>query len=259
VQAVEWAEDLGMIAGVRSPANWLMEANRIDRLAAVGVDYLLVPWAVDPSLHARWFGESNFSGLADGICRAQELEVTPVIEIPLVEASVDALDEHWSRLAEWQISHVEVYALARWDPDEVPKSGRGHVDADSVTPLDAPRLRQLAAWIEEAADDLAFQVTWLPAVGVTTQDSVAEHVCRGPRAGGDVTIRVLPNGDVLPPRGASRPAGNLLTDSWQQIWGSSVFCRFRDRVEANTRCEQCPGLAICAADCPADPRGWSHE
>ena len=90
-------------------------------------------------------------------------------------------------------------------------------------------------------------------------ESPADQVRRGPRAGGDVTIRVLPGGDVLPPRGGSEPAGNLLNDSWDEIWGSPVFRRFRQRVEANTKCPQCPGLAICAGDCPADPGGWSHD
>ena len=259
VQAVEWAEDLGMIAGVRSPASWLMEADRMNRLAAVGVDYLLAPWAVDPELHARWFGASDLSSLAEMIRDAQELEVTPVVEIPLVESSVDGLDEHWIRLTEWRVSHVEVYALARLDSYSVPDSGRGNGEPAADAPLDAPRLRQLATWIEEAADDRAFQVTWLPPVGVTMSDNVAALVRRGPRAGGDVAIRVLPNGDVLPPRGPRQHAGNLLSDSWEQIWSSDAFCRFRERVEANTRCEQCPGLAICTPDCPADPRGWSHE
>ncbi len=258
VQAVEWAEDLGMIAGVRSPANWLMDSDRAKQVAAVGVDYLLAPWAVDPELHRRWFGESDDSDLAGLIRHSHELEVTPVVEIPLVEASIDGLYEHWTKLAQWRIGHVEVYALARLDSDGVAEA-RGSDEADSEAPLQATRLRQLAAWVEESADDHAFQVTWLPPVGVTATETVDDQVRRGPRAGGDVTIRVLPNGDVLPPRGASQTAGNLLSESWEQIWSSSVFRRFRERVEANTRCDQCPGMVICAADCPADPRGWSHE
>jgi radical SAM protein with 4Fe4S-binding SPASM domain len=258
VQAVEWAEDLGMIAGVRSPAKWLMESDRAKQLAAVGVDYLLAPWAVDPELHRRWFGESDDSDLAGLMRHSRELEVTPVVEIPLVEASIDGLYEHWTKLDEWRIGHVEVYALARLDSRNVAEA-RGRDEAVSDAPLDAARLRQLAAWVEESADEHAFQVTWLPPVGVTSDETVEDRVRLGPRAGGDVTIRVLPNGDVLPPRGARRTAGNLLSQTWEQIWGSSVFRRFRERVEANTRCEECPGMVICAADCPADPRGWSHE
>jgi hypothetical protein len=29
-------------------------------------------------------------------------------------------------------------------------------------------------------------------------------------------------------------------------------------VESDTHCGQCPGLAICAADCPRAPAGWAE-
>ena len=186
--------------------------------------------------------------------------MTPVVEIPLVADSIEALDEQWSEFAGWQVGHAEVYALARLDSKQDGEPGGGGEDAENNSgPLEASQLRQLAAWVEEVADENTFQVTWLPPVGVTDKETPADQVRRGPRAGGDVTIRVLPSGDVLPPRGAHKPAGNLLSDEWDQIWGSPVFRRFRERVEANTKCKQCPGLAICAADCPADPGGWSHD
>jgi radical SAM protein with 4Fe4S-binding SPASM domain len=81
----------------------------------------------------------------------------------------------------------------------------------------------------------------------------------GPRAGGDISIRVEPNGDVIPPRGPRQAAGNLLRDAWDTIWSREAFLRYRQRVESDTRCAHCPALAICAADCPADPRGWAKE
>ena len=113
VQAVEWSEDIGMITGVRSTAGWLMDSDRIKRLAEVGTDYLLFPWAVDSDLHASCFGDGDLNRLRSAIARALEQEVTPVVEIPLIGSSVDGLDDQWRQLVEWNVSHVEVYALAR--------------------------------------------------------------------------------------------------------------------------------------------------
>lgn len=264
VQAVEWAEDLGMIAGIRATATWLSEANRLPRLAAVGTDYLIFPWAVDADLHSRWFGEDDLNCLNAAMRSVREFEMTPVIEIPLVAASVDALEDELSRLTAWNVVHAEVFALAQLgsgklaDDDGTHQDGTPRVAAADL-PLPGPSLRQIAAWIEEIADEHSFHLTWLPPVAVKPTGNVAEHARRGPRAGGDVTIRVLANGDVLPPRGAGTSAGNLFTNSWSEIWSWPEFRVFRQRVEANTRCEQCPGLAICAADCPADSQGWSHD
>jgi len=266
LQAVEWAEDLGMIAGVRATASWLFAPERIAQLAAVGTDYVLTPWAVDDDLHAGWFGADDLNRLPVVIERVCEFEMTPVIEIPLVPISVDAFEDRLSQLVDWNVSHAEVYALARIVSNR--SEGHQHLEPDSEpdreldapdVPFDGSRLRQVATWIEETADDQAFHLTWLPPVAVTAGEACARQVRRGPRAGGDVSIRVLANGDVLPPRGAMQAAGNVLTDAWPEIWGGALFRDFRARVEANTRCAQCPGLAICAADCPADPVGWSHD
>jgi len=86
---------------------------------------------------------------------------------------------------------------------------------------------------------------------------VAGAIRSGPRAGGDVSIRVSANGDVTAPRGTADVAGNLLADSWDAIWQRPAFDRLRSLVEGESRCDQCPGLSICAATCPADPAGWA--
>jgi len=67
------------------------------------------------------------------------------------------------------------------------------------------------------------------------------------------------DGSVYPARGPMTAAGNLLRDSWESIWENPVFLRYRKRVESPTRCDVCPGLEICAADCPGNPEGWATE
>ena len=88
--------------------------------------------------------------------------------------------------------------------------------------------------------------------------TLAEQVCRGPRCSGDTAIRVEPDGSVFPARGPFRAAGNLIEDDWESIEQSDVFTSYRQRVESDTHCDQCPGLAICAADCPREPAGWAE-
>jgi radical SAM protein with 4Fe4S-binding SPASM domain len=74
-----------------------------------------------------------------------------------------------------------------------------------------------------------------------------------------VAVRVELDGSVIPPRGLYQSAGNLLRDAWETIWNNEIFRIYRERVEAPTRCDVCPGLAICAADCPREPAGWAQE
>ena len=240
-----------MIAGVRQQADPLSRGDALQRLADVGLDYVVVPWGVTESLHTTIFGADDFAQLPDVLREIRRLEMCPVVEIPLFVESEDVLDENIDRLTEWGIQHVEVFAIAT--------TGGDRSADDEAAPFAAHQLRQIAAWVEEMADQRPLQTIWLPPVGCASASSVTELARRGPRAGGDVSIRVEPDGRVIPPRGPYQAAGNLLDQPWDDIWQHPVFTRYRERVEQGTRCDQCPGLAICAADCPADPNSWANE
>jgi radical SAM protein with 4Fe4S-binding SPASM domain len=98
---------------------------------------------------------------------------------------------------------------------------------------------------------------WAPPVAADSNDAAAALICAGPRCTGDVTIRVEPDGAVIPPRGPWRIAGNLLHDEWETIWGRPAFRIYRERMAKPKTCPICPGLAICESGCPADPDGWT--
>jgi radical SAM protein with 4Fe4S-binding SPASM domain len=99
---------------------------------------------------------------------------------------------------------------------------------------------------------------WQPPLERDPARSLAEQVQQGPRCSGDVAVRVEPDGEVIPARGPYRSAGNILTYEWPRIWNDQAFRQYRERVESPTRCDDCPGLAICAADCPRKQAGWAQ-
>ena len=119
---------------------------------------------------------------------------------------------------------------------------------------------QVATTVEEAANEAQARFMWDPPVQRAPTMSLARQIINGPRCSGDIAVRVEADGSVIPPRGrVSECAGNVLQDSWDAIWNHDVFRVYRERVEAPTRCDICPGLVICAADCPREPAGWSQE
>ena len=115
----------------------------------------------------------------------------------------------------------------------------------------------IAALVDQLAHQSDVRYVWQPPVSVAR--STKELVLRGPRTAGDVSIRVETDGSVYPARGPMVATGNLLRDSWKNIWENPVFLRYRKRVESPTRCDVCPQLEICAADCPGNPEGWATE
>jgi hypothetical protein len=247
-EAVQHAEDLGMITGVRLPGGGSEVEGSLLPLAECGLDYAVVPWAGSQEWQERIFG-STPGFLERRIDEIKGLEICPVASAPIFRDNEDALLENGLRRAlELGTEQVEVYALVAMEESPASSVPRA---------LPGEALRQTAADIEELTSRIPLRVVWLPPVVVPGGEKVAEAAQRGPRTSGDISIRIEEDGRVLAPRGEATAAGNLLTDPWETIWGHAAFCRFRERVEGPTRCALCPGLAICAADCPADPRGWA--
>lgn len=245
--AVERAEDIGMIAGLRLPASGSLQDEQLDRVAKLGLDYVVLPWGVTEELHRRLYGSEDYARLQPTIEKVHQWEMTAVLEAPLVEETIDDLEEQVEQLNGWQVRNVEVFAVAAEQKSE-DSSGE-------ATPLGAEELRQAAAFVEDLADQRPLQMIWLPPVEAGGD---AEDVCRrGPRAGGDVSIRVEATGEVIPPRGPRRVAGNLRRQAFREIRENDVWAAYRKRVESPTHCDECPGLAICAADCPARASGWA--
>lgn len=251
VRAIEYAEDLGMIAGVRGRGSDLHHANLLRDLALAGIDHVTMPYASDQAdLHDQLYGTGDHAATTQAIAPLHEYEVCPVAEVPLVELTVDGLRGTLDTLLALDVTNVSFFAVAL--PD-----ARSTDERDGA--LSASTLLQIATLIEETASEVAVRYVWQPSVLRNTRSTLAAQVQQGPRCSSEVAIRVELDGSVLPPRGAHHSAGNLLRDPWEKIWQNPAFRTYRERVEAPTRCAICPGLALCAADCPADPAGWAYE
>lgn len=251
VRVVEFTEDLGMIAGVRSVARWL-PSGVLNELAAAGLDYLaLVLASAEEAEHegmVRAEGDWAWVQEAWDLCR--ELELCPVAQCPITDETLGELEEMIELVAGRGVLDVWFYAVACLDGEEA---------ADAAGALPARALPQAATTVFEAAEEFGRRVLWHPPVKFDLRKDLAAHVIDGPRAAGDVAIRVEPDGSVFPARGPRKCAGNLLTQAWDEIWSGECFTRYREQVEAPTQSNACPGLPICEAWPPEDPAGWSDD
>lgn len=247
IQAVERAEDLGMIAGVRGRATALAADELLEELTLAGVDHVTVPYAsTDAALHDAFFGAGDLATADEVFAWLEERQISAVAEIPLVEETLDTLEQTVEKLLMMGADNFVFVAYASDDPA---------VDDGSFS---AEAMPQVATRVEEIAHSTQARFMWAPPVARHAANSLVEQVRGGPRCTGDVAVRVEPNGDVIPPRGPYRSAGNLLVDTWGEIWEHEAFRVFREKVEATHRCDICPGLTICAAVCPRDTEAWAR-
>ncbi|MBM3500048.1 MAG: hypothetical protein FJX74_15415 [Armatimonadetes bacterium] len=250
VRLVECAEDIGMIAGLRTAASWLSKAA-IREAAMAGLDFLkLILLSAEGAEQDAVLGDGDHEALLQALAACHDLELCPVAQVPLTDASADGIPEIVEFAAAQGLANLEFFAIA------CPESGS---PADAAGALPAQALPQVATQIAECADECGARFLWAPPVRFDPARSVADHVRAGPRAGAEASIRVEADGTVYAPRGPREPCGNLLRQSWETIWGHGAFARYREGLAAVSRCPTCPGLQLCAAACPKDPTGWSDD
>jgi radical SAM protein with 4Fe4S-binding SPASM domain len=245
--AVQAATRAGLICGVSGRATDFGADPLLDELIEAGLDHLTLAYAShQAALHDSLYGDGDHV-LAEALfARTEALALADVAQIPLIQATVDSLDATLAHLRGLDVTTVQFFAVAA--------PGEGD---DGAIP--AAAMAQMAADVEEAAERAEVLYQWQPPVLRNASLTLFEQVRRGPRCSSDVAIRVEPDGSVIPPRGPRRIAGNLLRDDWPTIWQDAAFKAYRSRIERPTRCLTCPGLAICAADCPREPAGWSQD
>jgi radical SAM protein with 4Fe4S-binding SPASM domain len=242
ISNVERAEDLGMISGVRALAGWFVQQDLFQKLAMAGVDYVVLPVVSAYSQRQDlFFGENNFAHLVQTLEQCKKWEVTPVLEIPIFRENVDELEQIVNEFSGKGVTNVLYYAIA----NEYQQEG-----------LNGVEIIHAASLVAEIAHRSRVRYVWLPAVSASGElKTILEQ---GPRTAGDVSVRVDPDGSVYPPRGPMIAAGNVLQEPWSDIWNRDIFQKYRERVISPTRCEICPELEICGADCPGDPKGWAR-
>jgi radical SAM protein with 4Fe4S-binding SPASM domain len=241
------AEDLGLIAGVRGRATELAPGRLIEDLAAAGADHVDVLYlSSEREVHDALAGQGDHPRALEILARVREAEVCPVADVALLRSTVDTIEGTLAQLAGEGYGSVSLFALATTEP------------AEGGEALSPDELVQAATLIETLAEEHDLRCLWYPPVRFDPGRPLAEQVRRGPRCSGDASMLVMPDGSVIPARGPFRTAGNLLTDDWPAIHGHEIYLAYRQRVETDTHCDRCPGLAICAADCPRNPAGWAE-
>lgn len=246
VRAVERAEDLGMIAGVRARGSDLVQGSLIQDLALAGIDHVDILYlSAQADIHDALAASGDHARALEALALARRFEVCPVAVVALVSSTLSALEETLDDLVGRDVTNVGFYAI-------------GTVEPESSEAVRADAMAQVAEAVEEAAAEADVRFLWYPPIRFDPSIPLANQVRRGPRTAGDNSIRVEPDGSVIPGRGPCQAAGNLLTDDWDTIRQHEVYRAYRDRLTADTRCDDCPGLAICAADCPRNPAGWAE-
>jgi MoaA/NifB/PqqE/SkfB family radical SAM enzyme len=202
VRAVERAEDLGMIAGVRGRGSTLAQGSLIADLAQAGVDHINALYLSAASeIHDRLAGGADHDRAVAMIEQTCASDVCAVAEIALVRATLATLAEALSDLCGRGVHNVGFFAVVA-DEERA---------ADEA--LSPSELLQAAEVVETLALEADVRFLWYPPVDFDPTQPLAEQIWRGPRCSGEHAVRVLPNGDIIFPQGPFQVRGNVYEET----------------------------------------------
>ncbi len=239
IRAVEKAEDIGLITGVRGRGSDLRPFARVQSLAHAGLDHLDVICAsADEEKHDALFGPGDYAAAVQTLVAARRLDVCPTALIPLLRITMESIDGLLTELTANGVTNAGIFSLVSLNV----AAGQGDV-------FHPDEILQIFEMIEDAAARNKMNLVWHPPTLYKPEESTAIQAMRGPRTSGDFSVRIEPAGDVFVSRGPRVSAGNILEESWEKIAAGQVYASFRERMELRKRCDACPSLALCVADC----------
>lgn len=251
--AIEYAEDRGLIAGVRMTAGEELGSAALFRWIDLGLDYLVLPVGLTEATHRRAFGDADWNALERAIRLTNEREIAAVIEFGLTTDAFDALESAVERFVGQGGNYVETYAIVG--------------DQAAGGKFLSAQLPQLAAFVQDLGGKGTTPIAFLPPIHARGR-SIEQILRGGPRTAGDLALRIDAAGGIFLPRGPCRPVGSI-ADEWSALRVRPKVDAFRQIVAAIELGEAAP-LASSRLS-PADragvapshpltrPEAWAEE
>ncbi len=184
VELIGYVEQLGMVAGLLTDGSRLTEKDYIHHLLQSGLDHMTI--LLDDH------EEQNWEALRDVL--GEDIFVT--VHLTLTAANQHSRVQVLERLKEMGVGAV---SLSASDPD----------------------LKDALKELGNAAAERDLQLVWnipVPYSGFHPVAVELAEVGELPEGAGKAWLYVEPDGDVLATQGRPEVLGNLLTESWEQIW-----------------------------------------
>src|SRR3990170_1427029 len=177
---IRHAEQLGQVSGVVTSAEGLLTPQRLEGLAAAGVDHLLA--VVNPKK------APSLDGLRQGVAS----DVSCAAHLTLDPKDDGSIVEDLQRVRETGVTHVSLSA----------PSGAAGAAALGIA--------------QQALAEAGLSLVWDLPVPFAGYNPIRLEAGAGPEAG--AWLYIEPDGDVLPAIGAEAALGNVLRDSIADMW-----------------------------------------
>lgn len=244
-QLIHYAESRGMITGLNTNGRRLAYRPYRQTLIDAGLNHVQITLASrDKQLHDEVMGVRSFSQTVRGIKGVLAANIHVITNTTLTRRNshdVEALIEFLQELG------IRTFAM-----NGMIYSGGGLSNPDALA---QEELAPILIRIRDLTRARNMRFLWYTPTEYCRLSPVELDIGAKRCNAGEYTICIEPNGDVLPCQSFYVSAGNILRDSWDDIWRSELFMSFRQRTSHPELaglpeiCLTCHDLALCGGGC----------
>jgi len=219
-------------------------------LRNASLDYVQVTLeSNNPEIHNRMVGDGGaFERTIQGIRKALEIGLQVVTNTTLTKQNAGAFPELLRFGKELGLKNMSCNTLIC--------SGKG-IAAKRDEGLSLEELEGVLEEARNVAEELGINLQWYSPTCYLHLDPVELGFGAKGCSAAAHNMTIQPDGTVLPCQSWTETVGNILHDSWEQIWNHPTCRKLREHGFArdNETCNGCVHNEVCGGGCPLEMRG----
>jgi radical SAM protein with 4Fe4S-binding SPASM domain len=252
-ELISYAKSIDLRVNLISNGVLLSNKGLSQHLVDAGLDsaQISLESSID-EIHDKVVGvKGAFKKSVTGFRNLKELGIHCHINTTICKDNIDTITElprfaHDELGLEYQSMNMVIRTGHTYDhPDEI-----GYKEIAEILPI-----------LHRSAIDAGIKLVWYSPIPYCIFNTIAEGIGGTSCAACDGLLSVAPNGDVLPCSSFSDGIGNLLTESFDNIWWNRRALYFRHKEFLPPVCSTCEHAKVCQGACPLywDNRGNFDE
>lgn len=240
-ELIAHAKQLGQITGLLSNGRRLSDRKYVETLVDAGLDHIQITIeSHNAEIHDQMVGSRGaWKQTVRGIRNALDSELYVMTNSTLLQENSPEFEKTLDFLADLGVPTVGCNALIYAGSGETVGTGLAEDNLEPI--LEMVRLK---------TDANGQRLIWYTPTQYCHFDPMQLELGVKGCTAAMYNMCIEPNGDVIPCQSYYHPVGNILNNSWDEIWNHDLSISLRERKYAPAKCNDCSLLSECGGGCP---------